>query len=95
MEKDVKVEDIAKDVNKISEEELKLIQGKVQILNNLQMQIGGIEIQKTAAVDQLKSSQQDLQKTQAELEEKYGKVSVNLQDGTIKPIEENEPNKED
>ena len=88
MEKDVKVEDIAKDVNKISEEELKLIQGKVQILNNLQMQIGGIEIQKIAAVDQLKASQQDLQKTQAELEEKYGKVSVNLQDGTIKPIED-------
>ncbi len=88
MEKDVKVEDIAKDVNKISEEELKLIQGKVQILNNLQMQIGGIEIQKIAAVDQLKASQQDLQKTQTELEEKYGKVSVNLQDGTIKPIED-------
>ena len=65
--KDVKVEDIAKDVEKISEEELKLIQGKVQILNNLQMQIGGIEVQKTAAIDQLKASQQDLQKTQAEL----------------------------
>ena len=92
MEKDVKVEDIAKDINKISEEELKLIQGKVQILNNLQMQIGGIEIQKIAAVDQLKASQQDLQKTQTELEEKYGKVSVNLQDGTIKPIEDDKDN---
>ena len=92
--KDVKVEDIAKDVEKISEEELKLIQGKVQILNNLQMQNGGIEVQKTAAIDQLKASHQDLQKTQAELEEKYGKVSVNLQDGTIKPIED-ETDKED
>ena len=48
MEKDVKVEDIAQDVKKISEEELKLIQGKVQILNSLQMQIGGIEVQKRA-----------------------------------------------
>ena len=96
MEKDVKVEDIAKDVKKISEEELKTIQGKVQILNSLQMQIGGIEIQKTAAIDQLKAAQADMQKTQNELEEKYGKVSVNLTDGTIKEIpEEDEANKED
>tara|TARA_B100000212_G_scaffold53885_1_gene35434 strand:- start:2628 stop:2918 length:291 start_codon:yes stop_codon:yes gene_type:complete len=96
MEKDVKIEDIAKDVKKISEEELKLIQGKVQILNNLQMQVGGIEIQKTAAIDQLKAAQADMQKTQNELEEKYGKVSVNLTDGTIKEIpEEDEANKED
>ena len=93
---DVKVEDIAQDVKKISEEELKLIQGKVQILNSLQMQIGGIELQKTAAIDQLKAAQADMQKTQNELEEKYGKVSVNLTDGTIKEIpEEDEANKED
>ena len=96
MEKDVKIEDIAQDVKKISEEELKLIQGKVQILNSLQMQIGGIEVQKTAAIDQLKAAQADMQKTQNELEEKYGKVSVNLTDGTIKEIpEEDEANKED
>ena len=96
MEKDVKIEDIAQDVKKISEEELKLIQGKVQILNSLQMQIGGIELQKTAAIDQLKAAQADMQKTQNELEEKYGKVSVNLTDGTIKEIpEEDEANKED
>ena len=96
MEKDVKIEDIAQDVKKISEEELKLIQGKIQILNNLQMQIGGIEVQKTAAIDQLKAAQADMQKTQNELEEKYGKVSVNLTDGTIKEIpEEDEANKED
>ena len=96
MEKDVKIEDIAKDVKKISEEELKTIQGKVQILNSLQMQIGGIEIQKTAAIDQLKAAQADMQTTQNELEEKYGKVSVNLTDGTIKEIpEEDEANKED
>ena len=96
MEKDVKIEDIAQDVKKISEEELKLIQGKVQILNSLQMQIGGIEIQKTAAIDQLKAAQADMQKTQNELEEKYGKVSVNLVDGTITEIpEDNETDKKD
>ena len=96
MEKDVKIEDIAQDVNKITEEELKTIQGKVQILNSLQMQIGGIEVQKTAVIDQLKAAQADMQNTQKELEEKYGKVSVNLTDGTIKEMpEEDEANKKD
>ena len=94
--KDVKIEDIAKDVKKITEKELKSIQDKVQVLNNLQMQVGGLEVQKVAAIDQLKAGQQDLQATQKELEEKYGKVSVNLTDGTIKEIpEEDETNKKD
>ena len=80
---------------KITDEELKLIQEKVQQINNLQMQVGGIEIQKTAALGMINQAQAELGKTQEMLEEKYGKVSVNLTDGTIKEIEEDEPNKED
>lgn len=80
---------------KITDEELKLIQEKVQQINNLQMQIGGLEIQKTAALGMINQAQAELGKTQEMLEEKYGKVSVNLTDGTIKEIEEDEPNKED
>jgi len=95
MEKDVKVEDIAQDVNKITDEELKSIQEKVGQINNLQMQVGGLEVQKTMGVEQIKVAQQDLNKLQKTLEKTYGKVSVNLQDGTIKPIEENESDKED
>jgi hypothetical protein len=37
--KDVKVEDIAKDVKKIENEELELVQGKVNSINQVQMQI--------------------------------------------------------
>ena len=80
---------------KITDEELKLIQEKVQQINNLQMQIGGLEVQKTAALGMINQAQAELGKTQEVLEEKYGKVSVNLTDGTIKEIEEDEPNKED
>jgi len=80
---------------KITDEELKLIQEKVQQINNLQMQIGGLEIQKTAALGMINQAQAELGKTQEMLEEKYGKVSINLTDGTIKEIEEDEPNKED
>ena len=80
---------------KITDEELKLIQEKVQQINNLQMQVGGLEIQKTAALGMINQAQAELGKTQEMLEEKYGKVSINLTDGTIKEIEEDEPNKED
>ena len=94
MKKDVKVEDIAKGAKKITEEELKSIQDKVNLINQAQMQVGGLELQKNAAIDQVKTLQMQLQVTQKELEEKYGQVSVNLQDGTISEIsEENESNK--
>ena len=94
--KDVKVEDIAKDVNKITDEELKSVQEKVNSINKAQLQIGGLEVQKASALEVVKIAQMDLQVIQKELEEKYGKVSVNLQDGTITEIpEEDEADKKD
>jgi len=93
--KDVKVEDIAKDVNKITDEELKSVQEKVNNINQAQMQVGGLEVQKNAALEALKGLQMDLQVIQKDLEEKYGKVSVNLTDGTISEIPENETDKKD
>jgi len=95
MEKDVKVEDIAKDVNKITDEELKSVQGKVNVINQAQMTVGGLEVQKASAMEQLKAAQQELQIIQKDLEEKYGKVSVNLTDGTISEIPEDETDKKD
>ena len=94
MNKDAKIEDIAQDVTKITEEELKGVQEKVGQINQLQMQVGGLEVQKTIGIENIKTVQGELSKLQNELEEKYGKVSVNLQDGTIKPIEEDEANTE-
>jgi len=85
---DVKVEDIAQDVKKITDEELKSVQEKVNAINQVQMQIGGLEVQKNIALNTIKASQMDLQTIQKELEDKYGKVSVNLQDGTITEIPE-------
>lgn len=92
---DVKVEDIAKDVKKVTDEELKSVQDKVSLINQAQMQVGGLEVQKTSALEQLKAFQLELQTIQATLEEKYGKVSVNLQDGTISELPEDETDKKD
>ena len=93
---DVKVEDIAQDVKKITDEELKSVQDKVNLINQAQMTVGGLEVQKASAMEQLKAGQQELQVIQKELEDKYGKVSVNLTDGTIKEIPvEDEADKKD
>ncbi len=93
---DVKVEDIAQDVKQITDEELKSVQGKVNVINQAQMTVGGLEVQKATAMEQLKAAQQELQVIQKELEDKYGRVSVNLTDGTITEIpEENESDKKD
>ena len=73
---------------KIKKEELKSIQDKVQSINNVQMQIGGLEVQKSIAIEKLKAFQQELNIVQNTLEDKYGKVSVNLTDGTFKEIED-------
>ncbi len=92
---DVKVEDIAKDVKKVTDEELKSVQEKVALINQVQMQVGGLEVQKAIAIESLKARQQELQVIQTSLEEKYGKVSVNLQDGTISELPEDEADKKD
>jgi len=93
---DVKVEDIAQDVKKITDEELKSVQEKVGKINQIQMQVGGLEAQKHMALHQITNLQDEMQVIQKELEEKYGKVSINLTDGAISEIpEENEPDKKD
>ena len=76
--------------NKITEEHLSNLQQKVGGIQNLQAQIGGLEAQKHVALHQLLAGQEDLQKFQVELEDTYGKVSINIQDGTYQEIQEEE-----
>ena len=71
---------------KITNEELSSIQDKVKSINTMQMQIGGLEVQKSVAVATLKAFQDEMGVIQKQLEDKYGKVSVNLETGIIKEI---------
>lgn len=73
---------------KITEEQLKKLQGLVSQINNVQMQVGAIEIQKHELNHQASNIQNDLKEYQKELEQEYGNISVNLQDGEITPSEE-------
>ena len=76
--------------NKITQEQLEELQGYVGKLNNVAVQIGNLEMQKHQLNHIATETQTDLNKFQVKLEEKYGKVSINIQDGTYKPIEEEE-----
>ena len=71
---------------KVSDKELKSIQEKVNSINKLQMTVGGLEIQKSVAMEQIKAFQDELNVLQNVLEKEYGKVSVNITDGTIAEI---------
>jgi len=76
------------EVKKISEEQLQQLQQLVGTIQNLQGQIGGIEAQKHVALHQLLGTQEELQKVQVALEDEYGKININIQDGTYEEIVE-------
>ena len=91
-----KMEDITT-VEKISEEQLKELQGHVGKINQAQLQLGGLESQKHSLLHAIANMQTELTEFQNKLEEEYGKVSISIQDGTIAPLSENvedEANKE-
>ena len=71
---------------KITKDELKSVQDKVSLINNAQMQIGGLEVQKTLIIEKLKAFQTELNVIQTSLESKYGKKTVNINDGTLKDL---------
>jgi len=74
--------------NKITQEELE----KVSTLKNKQeqtiFQIGVLESQKHSALHSLAEINQEVENNKKDLEEKYGQVSINLQDGTYEEIKE-------
>lgn len=76
------------DVKKITEEQLKSLQERIGAIQNLQSQIGGLEGQKHMALHQLAGEQEALQKEQNALQEEYGKININIQDGTYEEIVE-------
>ena len=50
--------------------------------------MGVLEIQKLNLAQEVKNLEGEIEKTKKELEEEYGKVSINLSDGTYEPIKD-------
>lgn len=75
----------------ITSDELLKIKVAIEQVNSIQMQIGGIEAQKSELISAMKEKVVDLNKLKVELEANYGDVVVDLTNGEIK---DNVPNPE-
>lgn len=71
------------EVRKITQEELQEVNQYATAMNQLQMQIGGIELQKAELMTEMAKVRVAMQEVQNALMATYGDVTVNLTDGTI------------
>ena len=83
---------MSKEVKKITEEELKKVVTFQNELAKAVQNVGILEAEKHAVLHRVAGLNQDQGKLKQELEEKYGSVSINLQDGSYEEIK---PEKED
>lgn len=78
---------MSKKVNKITEEELKSIKEANVKYQGLLSELGFRELQKTSLLELAKKQASFLDDLKKELEEKYGQVNINLEDGVYSEIE--------
>jgi len=83
-----KLVDLAPKAEKITDEQLKDLQGIIGQINQAQLSVGQLETQKAGIMAGIGDLQMKLKSMQDSLEEEYGKVTVNIQDGTIKELED-------
>ena len=73
---------------KIKEEQLNKIKDQQEKLNELIHNIGLLESQKHGLLHEIAKVNVDVQESKQELEEEYGAININLEDGTYTKIEE-------
>lgn len=78
---------------KVTKQELKDIQLIVQNINNIQFQIGGVEVQKSHLLNNIFQAKNEFAAYNGKLNDKYGDVVVNINDGSLKPKENEQINK--
>jgi len=75
--------DLKLKVDKISDEHLKELQEVINVINNLQFNVGKLEAQKHNLLHELGLSQKKIIDFQETLKKEYGSDDVNIADGTI------------
>tara|TARA_R100001015_G_C4476549_1_gene58432 strand:+ start:76 stop:324 length:249 start_codon:yes stop_codon:yes gene_type:complete len=78
------------EVKKITDHQLKKVTDQQKRLNDVLTNIGVLEVQKHNLAQQVKNISEEIEKTKLELEEEYGKVNINLANGTYEEIKEEE-----
>ena len=79
---------------KVKEEELKTIKDQQEKINSILHQLGYLESQKHGLLHELAGVNQDVEEFKSKLEEEYGAININLEDGTYTEIKEEEEEEE-
>ena len=74
-------------MSKITKEQLEKIQEQQGKLQNILTEIGVIEVRKHEAMHAQAVLSQEIEETKKELEEQYGAININMQDGSYTVIE--------
>ncbi len=75
------------EVKKLTEKELKDISDNQNNLHRLTTNVGILETQKHAVLHQLAGVNQEQEEYKKVLEDKYGSININLEDGTFEVVE--------
>tara|TARA_R110002020_G_C16287613_1_gene772208 strand:+ start:709 stop:951 length:243 start_codon:yes stop_codon:yes gene_type:complete len=75
---------------KLNKEELNSLQDHVQKLNQIHVELGRLENQKHKILHNMEDIDNNFNNLQKEFEEKYGKVSINIENGELSEIKEDE-----
>ena len=73
--------------NMITAEELKTIKEQQTELSSVINQIGQLEANKHALLHKIAGVNEGVEETKKQLEDKYGSISINLEDGSYKEVE--------
>ena len=87
--------DLTPKADKITDEQLQELQSLLNEINKNQLSIGQLETQKAGIIEGIGQLQVKLREIQASLEEEYGQVSINIQDGSISELPQDEADKKD
>jgi exonuclease VII small subunit len=88
MNKKAENANVVSETKKISEKHLTELQGHVSRINSAQLQLGQLTSQKHGVLNAIPQLQTQLKTFQDKMEEVYGKVSINIQDGTFQEVPE-------
>ena len=70
-------------VNKIEEQELKTVKEQTGKIQQCVLDLGSLEVKKAEVMQAYSEFLKELDVTKKELEEKYGQVNINLNDGSF------------
>jgi peptidoglycan hydrolase CwlO-like protein len=80
--------------NSITAEELKTIKEQQSQLSTIVNQIGQLEANKHSLLHKIAGINEGIEDTKKQLEETYGAININLEDGTYTEIEKEEDESE-